>query len=200
MLRYDAATARKLWTTSGVSPMVARRERRILPVARSMAMTLTSISSPSLQMSWTVCTRLLVELADVHEPVRAREDLDEGAELGEALDDAQVVLAHLGLGREALDDVDGLLDGDAVGRRDEDRAVVLDLDGDARLRRDAADGLAAGADDLADLVRLDVQRVDARREQRHLRARGRERLRHLAEDEEAAVLGLAQAPCRGSRA
>src|SRR5262245_1214993 len=30
---------------------------------------------------------LLVELADVHEPVRAREDLDEGAELGQPLDD-----------------------------------------------------------------------------------------------------------------
>src|SRR5258708_5322857 len=107
---------------------------------------------------------LAVELADVHEPVRPREDLDEGAELGEALDDAHVVLAHLGLGREALDDVDGLLNGDAVGRRDVDRAVVLDLDGHARLRRDAADGLAAGADDLADLGRLDVQRVDARRD------------------------------------
>ena len=48
-----------------------------------------------------------------------------------------------------------LLDGDAVGRRDVHGAVVLDLDGDAGLGRDAADGLAARADDLADLVGLD---------------------------------------------
>ena len=52
---------------------------------------------------------------------------------------------------------------DAVRRRDVHRAVVLDLDRDAGLRGDAADGLAARADDLADLVGLDLHRVDARR-------------------------------------
>src|SRR4029079_15957890 len=54
---YEAATARKLCTTSGFSPRVAPRDRRILPVARSIAMTFTSISSPSLQTSSTRLTR-----------------------------------------------------------------------------------------------------------------------------------------------
>src|SRR5215471_11548389 len=49
--------ARKLWTTSGVLPSASRRDRRILPEARSMPMTFTSISSPSLQTSCTVRTR-----------------------------------------------------------------------------------------------------------------------------------------------
>ena len=48
------------------------------------------------------------------------------------------------------------LHGVGVGRRDVDRAVVLDVDRDAGLVDDALDGLAAGADDVADLVGLDL--------------------------------------------
>ena len=132
-------------------------------MARSMPITLTSISSPFLADVLHRAHALLVELADVHQAVGARQDLDEGAELGDAPDDAHVELAHLGLGGQALDDVDRLLGRDAVGRRDVHGPVVLDVDGHAGLRGDAADGLAARADDLADLVGLDLHGDDARR-------------------------------------
>ena len=48
-------------------------------------MTFTTISSPSLQTSVTCFTRFVVELADVHQAVGARQDLDEGAEVDEPL-------------------------------------------------------------------------------------------------------------------
>ncbi len=56
---YVENPAFRLCTTSGVLPSASRRERRTLPVARSMPMTLTSISSPSLQMSITLSTRFV---------------------------------------------------------------------------------------------------------------------------------------------
>ena len=80
----------------------------------------------------------------------------------------------------------------AIGRSDVNRAVVLDVDGHAGLRGDAPDGLAARADDVADLVGLDVDGEDARGVLVELLARGRQRLGHLAEDVEAAPLRLLQ--------
>ena len=50
-----------------------------------------------------------------------------------------------------------------VGRRDVHAAVVLDVDLDAGLLDDAADRLAARADDVADLLGRDADRDDARR-------------------------------------
>ena len=97
------------------------------------------------------------------EAVGVGQDLDERAEVGDALDRALVDRADLGLGGEALDDVERLLHGVGIARRDVDRAVVLDVDGDAGLIDDALDGLAAGADDEADLVGLDLDGRDARR-------------------------------------
>ncbi len=64
--------------------------------------------------------------------------------------------------------------------------------GDAGLLDDAADGLAARADDVADLVGLDLQRGDARRVLRQLVARRRQRLGHLAEDVQAAFARLVE--------
>ena len=132
------------------------------------------------------------ELRDVHEAVDVREDLHERAELRHALDGALVGGADLRLGREALDDVEGLLDRVRVGRGHVDRAVVLHVDGDAGLIDDAFDGLAAGADDEPDLVGLDLDGGDARRVGREIRARGGQRLEHLAEDVEAALARLLQ--------
>ena len=48
---YVENPALGLRTTSGVLPSVSRRDRRTLPEARSMPITFTSISSPSLQMA-----------------------------------------------------------------------------------------------------------------------------------------------------
>ena len=79
-----------------------------------------------------------------------------------------------------------------VGGGDLHRAVVLDVDLGAGLLDDLADHLAAGADHFADLVGRDLEHLDARGMLAEFGARGGERLRHLAEDMQAAVLRLAE--------
>ena len=88
----------------------------------------------------------------MEKPLRPGHDLDEGAEVDDLLDLAQVDAADLGLLADPLDDVDGLLDHLGVGSEEHDAAIVLDVHLDARLLLDAADHLAARADDLADLL------------------------------------------------
>ena len=72
------------------------------------------------------------------------------------------ILAHLGLFHDAQDHGLGGLAGRAVDGGDVDGAVLLDVDGRAGLLLDAAHDLAAGADDVADLVDGDVDGLDAR--------------------------------------
>jgi hypothetical protein len=72
-------------------------------------------------------------------------------------------------------------------------AVVGDVDLGAGLLHDLADHLAAGADHLADLVDRDVEHLDARRVLAELVAVLVERLRHLAQDVQAAILRLDRA-------
>ena len=82
-----------------------------------------------------------------------------------------------------------------LGGGDLHRAVVLDVDLGAGLLDDLADDLAAGADDFADLVDRDLQHLDARGMLAELGARMSERLAHLAEDVQAAVLRLVERDC-----
>ena len=71
-----------------------------------------------------------------------------------------------------------------------DGAVLLDVDLGARLLLDAADHLAAAADDVADLVHRDVDRLDAGRELRELLARRLDGLQHGVQDVGAALARL----------
>ena len=77
-------------------------------------------------------------------------------------------------------------------RVDADEAVLLDVDLDVELLLEAADRLAALADQEADLVRLDLDRQHLRRVLGELGARLGEGLGHLAEDVQPCVLGLAE--------
>jgi hypothetical protein len=83
--------------------------------------------------------------------------------------------------------VERLLQRDAVARGHEHGAVVRDVDLAAGLLDDPADRLAAGPDQVADAVLLDLDRDDARRVHRELAARPIDRGRHLFEDVEAAL-------------
>ena len=134
----------------------------------------------------------LRQLADMHQPVLGAEEVHERAEVHHLDDGAFVDVAELRLGRDRLDPVDRRLDELAVGGRDLHRTVVLDVDLGAGLLDDLTDNLAAGADDFADLVGRDLERLDARRMLPEFRAGGVQRLRHFSEDMQAAILGLSQ--------
>src|SRR6185503_16699620 len=104
------------------------------------------------------------DVGDVQEPVRALGQLDEGAERG-GLDHlrAREVVADLHFLRHAADALDERVALGAGLRVDAHRAVVLDVDLRLVLLRQAADRLAALADEQADLVRVDLDGRDARR-------------------------------------
>src|SRR5215216_6692653 len=129
-------------------------------------------------------------VGDVQQAVGALRELDERAE-GGRLDDLALErvadLDLLGHRADALDQGVALLARLGV---DEDVAVVVDVDLRVELVAQAADRLAALADQQADLVRVDLDRRDPRRELRQLGARRLDDLGHLAEDERAALLGL----------
>src|SRR2546429_526049 len=71
-----------------------------------------------------------------------------------------------------------------------DLAGWIDVDLHTVPLDDAADHLAARPDDIADLVHGDADRDDARREDRDVLPRRRERFAHLVEDVEAAAARL----------
>ena len=73
-----------------------------------------------------------------------------------------------------------------------DGAVLLDVDGGAGLLLDAANHLAAGTDDVADLVHGDLDGLDARRGLLHLGTRAVDGVQHGGQDEGAALVGLLQ--------
>jgi hypothetical protein len=75
-------------------------------------------------------------------------------------------------------------------RRDVHAAVVFDVDLHAGSLNNGSDHLAAGSDDVADLLGRDADRDDARRVLRDVTARGRDGFVHHVEDLEPALLGL----------
>ena len=139
------------------------------------------------------------ELGDVDEPVDALLELDERAEVGGLDDLAGDDVADLDVLGHRLDALGDGFAGLHVGGGDVDGAVVFDVDLHAELLAEPLDGLAALADDQADLVGVDLDREDPRRVRRELGARRRQRGEHLVEDEQAAALGLRRGRRPGSR-
>src|SRR6185503_5081456 len=135
---------------------------------------------------------LLADLRDMHQAVAARENRDERAEIHQANDLAFVDAADFDVRRDQLDAALGFAARGARDAGDLDRAIVLDVDRGAGLFGDLADDRATLADDVADLLRVDLERDDRRRPVGHLVARGGDDLVHLAEDVQAAFLRLRQ--------
>ncbi len=128
----------------------------------------------------------------MQQAVLAGSDLEERAVVFDATHDALVLGADLRLECEAFDDFDRLLERLAIRRRDADRAIVADVDLRAGLLGDRLNHLAAGSDDHADLVGLDLEGLDARRVLRKLRTWRRHDLVHLFEDVESTFARLVQ--------
>ena len=132
------------------------------------------------------------ELGDVAEAFFARQGFDEGAEFHQAGDAAGVDLTDFDFAHDVLDHLLGFLHALGIVGGDEDVAVFVDVDVDAGLVDDLLDDFAAGADDVADLVDLDLDGLDARCVRGEISGRLVDALEHLAEDEGAAALGLLQ--------
>src|SRR5690606_34034229 len=133
---------------------------------------------------------LVLHLGDVDEAVLAAHEVHERAEVDDVDDLAAVDLADLGLLDDAEDPLLRRLDLVEIGRGDLDHALVVDVDLGSGLGNDLADHLAAGADHVADLRLVDLDRLDARRVGGKLGARRSQGLGHLAEDMRAAGLCL----------
>src|SRR3954470_18677132 len=131
------------------------------------------------------------DVGDVQQAVGALGQLDEGAER-RGLDDlrARELVADLDLLGHRADALDQGVALGAGGGVDEHLTLVVDVDLGLVLLLERADRLAALADQQADLLRIDLDRADARGELGELLARGADRLMHLAEDERASLLGL----------
>src|SRR5262245_13041352 len=139
-----------------------------------------------------VATAVIGDLRNVEQSFGTGEDLDEGAEIDDAGDGAEIALAHLDFGRQVADDLHRGLGGLAVRRGDGDTAVVRNVDLRACFLLDAANDLAAWSDDVANLVGIDLHRDDARRVFTDLLARLGDDFVHLLEDEHPPLPGLLQ--------
>src|SRR5215213_9283108 len=133
------------------------------------------------------------DVGDVQQAVGALGELDERAERG-GLDDlgGRELVADRDLLGHRADPVD---QGVALGaglRVHAHGAVVLDVDLRLELLGQAADGLAALADQETDLVGVDADRRDPRGVLGELGPRRRDDLVHLAEDERPALLRLGE--------
>src|SRR5215472_10391677 len=133
---------------------------------------------------------LVRDLRDVHQAVAPRKDGDERAEVHEARHLALVDPPDLDVGGDELDAPLRLAARRPRNRGDLHRAVALDVDGGAGLLGDLADDGAALADDVADLLRIDLEGDDGRRPLGHLLARLVDDAVHLAEDVQAAFARL----------
>ena len=128
----------------------------------------------------------------MHQTVLARQDVDEGTEVDDALDLADVDLADLGFGSDGQHALLGSLGRFLGFAEDLDRAIVFDIDRSLGLLADTTDGRAAFTDDVADLVLVDLHRNHGRRVGRQLAARLGDDLVHLAEDVQASFQRLLQ--------
>src|SRR3954471_16261445 len=102
----------------------------------------------------------VLQLADVQKPFDTRQYLHERAECGRALHRTFIGAADFRLGGDGRDHGSGLLTGLSADRRNGDHPGVLDADLGAGSVLNAADRLALRADDVANLVRLDLHRED----------------------------------------
>ena len=128
----------------------------------------------------------------MHQTVLARQDGDKGTEIHQTGDATFVDHADLDVCGDQFDTLACLITGTLVDREDLDRTVVTDVHGRTGFLGDRADGDTTFADDIANLVRVDFERNDAWRMLGHLCTRRVDRLVHLFEDMQPAVLCLFQ--------
>ena len=96
------------------------------------------------------------QLGDVHKTVLTGSQLHEGTEGHQAHHAAVVQLAHLGDEHDVIDALLGGITGGGIRRGDVDGAVIVNVDLGAGIGHDLLDDGAALADDVPDVVGIDV--------------------------------------------
>ena len=133
---------------------------------------------------------MLCDFGDVEEAVGAREDFNEGAELSQANDLAKICSAYFRHCGDVRDHLNGAGEAVGVARCHVDAACVVDIDLDASGVDDAANDLAAGSDEVADLVGGDLDGVNAGSELRLLFVRAWLHGVHLVKEPELTYASL----------
>ena len=128
----------------------------------------------------------------MHQAILTRQDVDEGAKVHELGNAALVDHPHFHIGGDLLDTAQCLLAGGVVHRRNLDRAVVGNIDGGTGFLGDRANGGTALADNVTDLVGVNLDADDAGRVFRHLGTGLADGFCHLIEDVQPALVGLIQ--------
>ena len=134
----------------------------------------------------------LGQLGNVDQPFFARQDFDEGAEVHDARDFADIGLADFNVFRQFFDPFFGFLAAFAIDSGNVYQARIIDVDLSTCFFGNLFDHLAARPDDVADLIRLDVHGDDARSIRRELLSRFVDDLQHLAHDMHPAFMSLFQ--------
>ena len=148
----------------------ALRESFTRPLS-SMPMHLTQIMSPTLTTSSVRFTRKSASSEMCTKPVLARENFDKRTEFLRRDHATLIGLTDLDFACHATDDFLRARHALASRRVDVHRAVVLDVNFGAGFGDDALNGFAAGTDERADLLRIDLDCLDPRRVFRQLRPR-----------------------------
>src|SRR3989344_1372378 len=130
------------------------------------------------------------ELGDVDEAFLVRQYFRERSEVHDTGDATLEELSRLHFACEILDPFYRLGSAGFIHGGDEDGSVILDIDRDTGLIDDLIDHLAARPDDISDLLRVDMNRDDARRIRGKVLARRFDRFKHLAHDEHTAFFRL----------
>src|SRR5687768_12088646 len=122
--------------------------------------------------------------------VEARKNFDERAEVDDARDRPEICFAYLGLGRERFDPRDRSLPGFTVSGCDQNGSVIGNIDLRTGLFGDRPYGRSALADNVAYLLRINVERDDTRSIGRYLFARSVDRLLHDPKNVQPTFPGL----------
>ena len=128
----------------------------------------------------------------MHQSVLARQDIDERPEVHQLRHSSPVYLADFNFRGDVFDAFARGIAGRLVAGINLDVAVVVDIDGRAGLVRDRADGGAALADNVPDLVRMYFDGGDAGGIFRHFRTRPTEHRVHPLKNMQPACPGLGQ--------
>src|SRR5579859_6605247 len=133
---------------------------------------------------------IIGELRRAHQTLFTRQNLHERAEVHQPAHRTRINLADLNLLCQRTHRIHRAIHAILRDGRDVHRAIIVNVNLRTGLVLNAADRLAARADDRANLIRVDLDGLNARRIRRQVLMRLRQRLQHLVHDVHATLFGL----------